>query len=125
MKKWLNVALMTMFVVCVPAAPLFAMPQLLEQVIKERNFFVGFEEYSTYRLCDVRRLLSAQWLGVMLLDPSGIELRLVFDLPDGQTIFRDAFIPEKGQRDTLRRRSISVADAVKLAQAARQAYRER
>jgi hypothetical protein len=65
-----------------------------------------------------------QWrpgfLGVVVLCPAGFHEAFVFDCRDGkrEIVYRDTYIPRKEKREELRRESILVADAVRLAKSA-------
>jgi hypothetical protein len=56
-----------------------------------------------------------------MLCPAGIQETFIYDTRNGKVeiIYRDAMIPLKSRREELRRESIKVADAVRLAQATR------
>jgi hypothetical protein len=60
--------------------------------------------------------------GVVMLCPVGFHETFVFDCRNGkrEVIYRDIYIPRKEKRAELRRESIFVADAVRLAKSARE-----
>jgi hypothetical protein len=76
--------------------------------------FTGYDDYS---LLDVYQW-RAGFYGVVMLCPAGIQETFIFDTRNGnkEVIYRDAMIPRKSRREELRRESIKVADAVRLAQ---------
>ena len=94
-----------------------ALPFVVEGVVRNRDFFSrpwvlwGYENCFLY---DVNRLNNER-IGVVLISPSGFEIRLVYDVNTLDAIYREMFVPEKSKREAMRRESISVADAVKLA----------
>jgi hypothetical protein len=57
---------------------------------------------------------------VAMLDPAGIKETLVYDCRNGkrEVVYRDLFIPRKEKREEMRRDSILVSDAVRLAKTA-------
>jgi hypothetical protein len=57
---------------------------------------------------------------VVLLDPAGIRETLVYDCRNGarEVVYRDLYVPRKEKREELRRESILVFDAVRLAKMA-------
>jgi hypothetical protein len=65
-------------------------------------------------LHDVNRLNNER-IGVVLISPSGFEVRLVYDVNSLDVLYWDTLLYEKSKREAMRRESISVADAVKLA----------
>jgi hypothetical protein len=79
----------------------------------------GFTGYDDYSLLDVY-----QWkpglFGVAMLCPAGFHETLIFDCRNEkrEIVYRDMYVPVKEKRTELRRESILVADAVRLAQAA-------
>jgi hypothetical protein len=91
-------------------------PRAAIAVVANREFMAGFAGYGDYRLLDVYEWRPG-FFGVMMLCPAGIHETLVFDCRDGkrEIIYRDAYIPRKEKREELRRESILVSDAVKLA----------
>ena len=92
------------------------LPFVVEGVIHNRDFFSQpwvLRGYENCFLYDVNRLNNER-IGVVLISPSGFEIRLVYDVNMLDTIYREMFVPEKSKREAMRRESVSVADAVKL-----------
>ena len=90
---------------------------LIQNVLLNRSFFVRLNGYDDHFLYDVRRL-SREWVGIILLSPSGYEKSLVFETQKGKTdkkIYENEAIPTKSLRETLMRHSIRVSDARALA----------
>jgi hypothetical protein len=96
-------------------------PRAAVAAVAAREFMAGFAGYGDYRLLDVFEWRPG-FFGVMMLCPAGIHETLVFDCRNGkrEVIYRDAYIPRKGKREELRRESILILDAVKLAKSALQ-----
>jgi hypothetical protein len=94
-------------------------PRASVAAVANREFMAEFTGYEDYSLLDV-----FEWrpglIGVMMLSPEGLKETYVYDCRDGEheIIYRDAYIPRKEKREELRRESILVLDALKLAQAA-------
>jgi hypothetical protein len=91
-------------------------PKVILSVIRHRDFIAEFSGYEGYRLLDVYEWRSGMF-GVVVLCPEGIRETLVFDCRDSkrEIIYRDIYLPMKKKREELRRESILVADAVRLA----------
>ena len=93
------------------------LPSVVISVVKNRDFFArrwilrGYEDHFLY---DVNRLEDGQ-IGVVLISPVGFEVRAVYDVNTLDVLYLDTLLPEKSRRDVMRRESVSVADAVKLA----------
>ena len=90
---------------------------LIQNVLLNRSFFVRLNGYDDHFLYNVRRL-SREWVGIILLSPSGYEKSLVFETQTGKTdkkIYENEVIPTKSLRETLMRHSIRVSDARALA----------
>jgi hypothetical protein len=94
-------------------------PKVIMNVVRCREFMVDFSGYEDYRLLDVYEWRSGMF-GVVMLCPAGIHETLIFDCRKGkcEAIYRDIYIPNKTKREELRRDSIYVADAVRLAELA-------
>jgi hypothetical protein len=77
--------------------------------------FCGYDDYS---LLDVYEWRSGMF-GVSMICPAGIRETLIFDCRNGkkEIVYRDMYIPRKENRVELRRESVLVADAVRLAKA--------
>jgi hypothetical protein len=94
-------------------------PKVIMNVVRHREFMADFTGYGDYSLLDVY-----QWrpglFGVVMLCPAGFHETLVFDCRNGkmEVIYQDVYIPGKEKRTELRRESILVADAVRLAKSA-------
>jgi len=92
------------------------LPSVLEGVIHNRDFFAqpwALWKYEDCFLYDVNRL-SNERIGVVLISPSGFEVRLVYDVSTLDILYVDTLLPEKSKREAMRRESVSVADAMKL-----------
>ena len=103
-----------LFVSLLAARPVYALPLVIEDVARNREFFAGFTGYEGCYLYDVARIGDGR-IGLVLLSPLGFEIRLVLEIQTGETVYKDIFVPEKGKREAMKRESISVADAVRLA----------
>jgi len=97
-----------------------ALPSVVEGVFRNLDFFVrpwvlwGYENCFLY---DVNRL-NRERIGVCIISPPGFEFKLVYDVNTLEVLYCDMSIPEKSKREAMKRESISVADAVKLAKSA-------
>jgi hypothetical protein len=94
-------------------------PKVAVEVARHREFIAKFTGYGDYSLCDVYEWRPG-FFGVVMLCPVGFLETLVFDTRDGkmEVIYRDATIPSKSRREEMRRESIKVVDAVRLAKSA-------
>jgi len=115
----LSLCVMLLFFSQVPAfgEEKTVLPFVVEGVVYNRDFFSRPWVLWGYENCflhDVSRLNNER-IGVVLISPSGFEIRLVYDVNTLDAIYREMLIPEKSKREAMRRESISVADAVKLA----------
>jgi hypothetical protein len=92
-------------------------PKVILNVAQNREFMAGFTGYDNYSLLDVYQWRPG-FYGVAMLCPAGIQETFIYDTRDGkmEVVYRDAMIPRKNRREELRRESIKVADAVRLAQ---------
>lgn len=90
------------------------MPQLIDKVVKNKEFFAEFTGYEDYRLFDVNRIDEGS-IGLVLLDPMGFETRMVFEVASRNAIYEEMIIPEKGKRAEMKNKSMKVADAIRLA----------
>ena len=94
-----------------------ALPSVVEGIARNLDFFAqpwvlwGYENHFLY---DVNRL-NKERIGVVLISPSGFEVRLVYDLNTLDALYLDMSVHEKPKREAMRRESVSVADAIKLA----------
>ena len=97
-----------------------ALPSVILGVVQNREFFArswvlrGYEDCFLY---DVNRLDDEQ-VGVVLITPLGFEVRVVYEVDTLDVLYLDTVLPEKSRREAMRRESVSVADAVKLAKSA-------
>jgi hypothetical protein len=91
-------------------------PRIVLETAKHREFIAKLNGYEIYSLCDVRKLRPGLF-GVVMLCPVGFQETLVYDTRKGkmEVIYRDAAIPRKSKREAMRRGSIQVADAVRMA----------
>ena len=109
-------AILSFCAVLFSAGAAFALPTVVERVIIHREFLAAFKGYDDYFLYDAECLVEGR-TGVILLDTLGFEYRMVFDNRTKEVVYRNALIPVKDRRETMREESISVADAVKIARA--------
>ena len=91
-----------------------ALPRLVEEVVKNKEFFATFEGYDDHYLYDVHTIGEGR-IGLVLLSPLGFEIRLAMEKKGGRAIYENILVPEKSKRVAMRQVSISMADAVKLA----------
>ena len=113
---------LTVCMLLLSAVPAFgrqeaALPSVVEGVARNFDFFVkprALWLYENYFLYDVNRL-SRERIGVVLISPFGFEITLVYDVNTLDVLYSDMFLHEKSVREAMRRGSISVADAIKLA----------
>jgi len=91
-------------------------PRVMTNIVANREFMAGFSGYEDYHLHDVYEWRNGLFC-VILLCPAGIRETFVYDTRNGknEVIYRDAIIPRKEKREEMRRESILVADAVRLA----------
>jgi hypothetical protein len=93
-------------------------PKVILSVARCREFMADFAGYDDYSLLDVYEWRPGMF-GVVMLCPVGFHETLVFDCRNEkkEVIYRDMYVPRKEKRNELRRESILVADAVRLAKA--------
>jgi hypothetical protein len=94
-------------------------PKIILSVVRHREFMVDFTGYDDYSLLDVYQW-RPEMFGVVMLCPVGFHETLVFDCrgEKREIVYRDMYIPRKEKREELRRESILVEDAVRLAKSA-------
>jgi hypothetical protein len=119
MKKiFIVLALCAMVLSAVPSsAQESELPRVVVEVLRNRDFFAKPWILWGYEKCflhDMNRLNEGR-IGVTLLSPSGFEIQVVYDVETLDAVYTDMRVPEKSARGAMRRESISVADAVKLA----------
>jgi hypothetical protein len=87
-------------------------------VVQHREFMADFTGYGDYSLLDVYQWRPG-FFGVVMLCPAGIQETFIFDTRNGkkEIVYRDAMILRKNKREEMRRESILIPDAVKLARA--------
>ena len=99
-----------------------ALPRIVEEVVKNKEFFAEFEGYEDCHLFDVSRLEVASTgerrIGLILLDPQGFEIRLVIKTSNYEMEYQDIFVPAKERREVMRRTSLRVSGAVGFAKKA-------
>jgi hypothetical protein len=119
-RVYVALLLCVMFFGAVPAWGGQELPAVVGDIVRNKDFFAkewalyGYEDCfinSAERLYDKR-------VGVILLAPSGFECSLVYDVEAMEVVYKDMSIPAKSRREDMRRESVSVADAVKLAKKA-------
>ncbi|MDL2264379.1 hypothetical protein LJC31_06975 [Synergistaceae bacterium OttesenSCG-928-I11] len=120
MKRFLIIALCAMLLTPHQAD---ALPRIAEEVIKNREFFAEFTGYEDCYLYDVSRLDAAsaddERMGLVLISSQGFEIRLVVRAGNGEAVYKDVIVPEKERREAMRRASLSVVDATRLAKTAK------
>jgi hypothetical protein len=91
-------------------------PDAVNAAIAQREFMEGFSGYDDYSLLDVYWWRPG-FYGVVMLCPAGIHETYIFDCRDGkrEVVYRDAYVPKKKARAEMRKNSILVKDAVRLA----------
>jgi hypothetical protein len=91
-------------------------PKVMLNVGRHREFMADFTGYDDYSLLDVYEWQTGMF-GIAMLCPVGFHETLIFDCRNGKRkiIYRDMYIPRKEKREELRRESILVKDAVRLA----------
>jgi hypothetical protein len=122
MKKiFIVLALCAMVLSAVPASGQESeLPHVAVEVLRNRDFFAKpwiLWGYENCFLHDVNRL-NERRIGVTLLSPSGFEIRVVYDVETLDAVYTDMRVSEKSKREVMRRKSIFVSDAVKLAKSA-------
>ncbi|MDL2264083.1 hypothetical protein LJC31_05475 [Synergistaceae bacterium OttesenSCG-928-I11] len=99
-----------------------ALPRIVEEVVKNKEFFAEFEGYEDCYLFDVQRLDGANVdetrIGLILLDPQGFEIRLVVKIAKREMEYRDIFVSEKNRREAMMGGSVRVDDAIGFAKSA-------
>jgi hypothetical protein len=91
-------------------------PKVILSVVQHREFMAEFTGYEDYSLLDVYQWRQG-FYGVVMLCPVGIQETLVFDCrkEKREIVYCDMHIPGKEKRTELRRESILIVDAVRLA----------
>jgi hypothetical protein len=97
-------------------------PRAALAAVEQREFMAGFTGYDDYSLLDVY-VWTDGLIGVAMLCPVGFRETHVYDCRNGgrKLIYRDAYVPTKKRREELRRESVTIYEAVRLAKAAVQA----
>jgi len=113
--RWIIVA----FILFCGPSQAVDVPDVVVAVVAQREFMSDFKGYGDYSLLDVYQWRSG-FFGVVMLCPIGFHETLIFDCQDGkkEIVYRGVYIPRKEKREELRRESILVADAVRLANVA-------
>jgi hypothetical protein len=113
--RWIIIA----FILFCGAVEADNVPKVMLSVARYREFMADFTSYDDYSLLDVYEWRPGMF-GVVMLCPVGFHETLVFDCRNGkrEIIYRDMYIPRKEKRNELRRESILVVDAVRLAKSA-------
>jgi hypothetical protein len=94
-----------------------AVPKIVEDVVRNRDFFTkrwilwGYEDAS---LLGVNRL-NDERIGIDILTPLGFEVKVVYEVATLKVLYAKTLIPRKSEREALRRESLPVRVAVKLA----------
>ena len=109
-------AILSFCAVLFSAEAAFALPTVVERVAINKSFFATLKGYDDYFLYDAECLDEGR-IGVILLDTLGFEFRLVFNKRTKEVVYRNALIPVKKRRESMKKESISVADAVRIARA--------
>lgn len=105
-----------------------ALPRIVEEVVKNKEFFAEFEGYEDCYLFDVQRLdavnVDEGRMGLILLDSQDFEIRLVVKISNGEAVYRDVFVPEKARREAMASKSVRVVDAIGIAKSAMEYERQ-
>jgi hypothetical protein len=110
--RWIVIAVI---LVC-GSAQAVDVPQAAVYAVRCREFMADFSGYDDYSLLEVYEWRIGMF-AVAMLDPAGIKETLVYDCRNGkrEVVYRDLYIPRKEKREEMRRESILVSDAVKIA----------
>jgi hypothetical protein len=113
--RWIIIAVILL---CGPSQAV-DVPHAAVAVVAQREFMADFTGYDDYSLLDVYEWRPG-FFGVVMLCPAGVHETFVYDTRNGkiEVIYRDVYIPRKEKREELRRESILLSDAVRLAKSA-------
>jgi hypothetical protein len=113
--RWIIIA----FILLCGAVEADDVPKVMLSVARYRDFMASFTGYEDYSLLDVYEWESGMY-GVVMLCPAGIRETLVLDCrkEKKEIVYRDMYVPRKEKREEMRRESIPMSDAVRLARAA-------
>jgi hypothetical protein len=113
--RWIIAAF---FLICGPTQAI-DVPRAAVSAVTNREFMADFTGYDDYSLLDVYEWKKGLIVTVMLC-PVGFHETRVYDLRNGgrELIYRDAFIPSKKTREKMRKESVTVAEAIRLARKA-------
>jgi hypothetical protein len=91
-------------------------PKAAVYAVRCREFMADFSGYADYSLLEVYEWRIGMF-AVAMLDPSGIKETLVYDCRNGkrEVVYRDMSVPNKARREEMRKESLTIADAVRLA----------
>jgi hypothetical protein len=120
MKKKYVIAVTAVFIALICASTqAFNLPQVVVDVVAEKEFFADFKLHPDYSLCEVKRI-GENLIGVVLLCSVGIQTTYVFErkAKPGDMFYEYTWVPPKRVREKKRRESILVSDAVKIAKVA-------
>jgi hypothetical protein len=123
LKRWIllaAVAVIIVFLFC-GSAQADDIPRIVAETARHREFMAGLYGYEDHSLCDIRKLRPGLF-GVIILCPVGFQETLVYDTRNGKMklVCRDIIIPRKSRREAMRRESIRVGDAVRVARRIRE-----
>ncbi|GHV31374.1 hypothetical protein FACS1894167_13660 [Synergistales bacterium] len=92
-------------------------PRIVALTIGNRDFFAKSKLDGRDWLYDVERIGEGM-IGVVVIEPPGIEMTYVFGVASGRKLLSSAAIHKKSERAARMNASIRVSDAVRLARAA-------
>ena len=116
-------AVLFLCVMQLSAYPVFAseeasLPPVIEGVARNMDFFARpgiLRRLDNHLLYDVNRI-NAELIGVSFISPLGYETKRIYDINTLKVIHTVSSLHSKARREAMRRESISVADAIKLAE---------
>ena len=96
-----------------------AQETLAHKIVRQRDFLLHLNGYSDSYIYDIEVIEKEKSIGIILLSPEGFEQQLVFDIASMRTIYANARILRKNERDFLTGASIHMSEAKRLAYAAK------
>ncbi|GHV57217.1 hypothetical protein FACS1894216_21670 [Synergistales bacterium] len=90
-----------------------SVPRIVALTVANRDFFAKSKLDGCDWLYDVERI-SGNMIGIVLIEPLGVEITYVFDVASGRKLLSSAAIHGKRERVARMRESIRVSDTVKL-----------
>ncbi|GHV28831.1 hypothetical protein FACS1894167_06910 [Synergistales bacterium] len=92
-------------------------PRIVALAVANRDFFAKFKLGGRDWLYDVEQI-GGDMIGIVAIEPMGIEMTYVFDVVSGMQLLSSAVIHGKSERTVRMGVSIRVSDAVELARLA-------